>query len=148
MIAQVLDLLKDRIATDEKLTPEKKAELQKLVNELAHGLGALPTQEKEAIKNELEAKKAGDALETLTANLMPKLEAFGGLAGLQKLAGEAEVEEEVKLPGNSMEAQADEAPVAAVVRQINDTLLRFETAHPTLTATTNRLADMLASVGI
>jgi hypothetical protein len=142
MISQILETLKDRISTDEKLTLEKKAELRELVEKLAEGLGTLPAGEREAIKTELQAQAAGETLQKMAAGLMPKLEAFGGLSGLAELADDKGSDDE---PGKKPE---DDAPVAALVRKINDTLLRFETAHPTLTAHTNRLADLLASVGI
>ena len=145
MISQILDTLKDRIETDEQLTPEKKEELRLLVEKLGHGLGELPAGQREAIKTELEAKAAGDALQTMAAGMMPKLEAFGGLGGLAGLINEAKDEGD---PKSTTAVAENDPPVAAFVRQINDTLLRFETAHPTLTANTNRLADLLASVGI
>lgn len=144
MISQILTTLKDRIDTDDKLTPEKKEELTRLVEKLGHGLGELPAGDREAIKSELEAKAAGDALETMAAGMMPKLEAFGGLGGLAGLIDDEEEKEEAA----AADTKKDDPPVAAFVRQINDTLLRFETQHPTLTANTNRLADLLASVGI
>lgn len=113
MIPQALQTLKERIAQNSDLSPERKAELQDLVHELEEGLGSLSAEQQGAMYREVEAAAPVSSDEN------------GALA-----------------------AEANDPPAAGFVRQINESILRFETAHPKLTATTNRLADMLASVGI